>query len=191
MKKTISFIIVFLWIFSFANANCIDFDQWKVCISLQNNWEWNYQLERQFTAKWATQNLYMLSCRVLTPSWKFQNVGSCDGKFQYDWNWSQDIRYYIDFQEQRKVLNSKAQFVYFNSKQWQEFNSVYSIWPSLTNALKNKFPALRTNTTWNNLSDSIYSSMKNIKQTQSTWINSYSDFYSLIENFITYTIYIR
>lgn len=186
IKYFISFIL-FFWLLSFVNADCIDFDEWKLCLNLENTWNWNYKVNKNFDNN-SSNNIFLLSCSILTPSWILKELWACDWSFEYNWTWINDIRYYVDFQDQRKILNTKANFVYFKYRQWQEFIWVYSMWQDLVDKLWNKFPKLANNQEWINISNNLYKQMDNLVNTEKSTIDSYQNFYDLIVDYVRYSI---
>ncbi len=186
MKKTvILFLLVLFWL-NFVTADCLDFDEWQLCLSVENKGMGNYEVNRNFQAE-KDYDYIVLSCRILAPNNRLKNIWTCDESFSYNWNWYEEVKFYVDLQEDRKTLDTKLQFVYFNNYQWWQFKAVYNMWPELFDWLQTRYPSLQDNENWLAISDAIYDSMNDIKNTNRSNITSYNEFYNIIVDYITYT----
>lgn len=174
-----------------SNTNCIDFVDWKICLNVINKWNWNYKVSRNITVKSSSTNLIMLNCRILTPWWKIQNIWACDWSFNDNYNWNWSVRFYVDFQNERKVLNTDLSFLFLNNSQYTEFNSVYKMWPWLVRILERNYSKLNSSVSWKNFANEIYSEMNNVISLNDSSIKSYKDFHDLVTNFVLYTLSVR
>ncbi len=102
---TIMSVIFFvLWASAFANEQCLEFNDWDICLSISqdNNW---------YTVSTSVDNyneLPVVSCQVITPERvgaKIYYLPGCEGKFQYDWTDRGDLTFYLNYNESIETLN--------------------------------------------------------------------------------------
>jgi hypothetical protein len=54
--------------------------------------------------------------------------------------------------------------------------------------LRNKYPKLKSNSTWKNKSDTLYANMRDVKDKKSSReFQDYEDFYEALTDWLTYT----
>lgn len=183
-------------VFSFTYASeCADFYYGKVCIKIENQWNGNYKLVRELkNNKPVEDNLYIINCDMLLPNWKLKDMGVCNSTFQYDWVWVWKIKFYINFQWENWVVSYDYNFqksISWNTltiKQSKELNDIYKMWPKLIEKLKIKYPKLKTNTAWNQRSNSVYKTTKDFIDWKTNKSFSYADYEEIVKDYIKYTL---
>ncbi len=77
----------------------------------------------------------------------------------------------------------------FTTKELEMVQRIYNLWPQLINQLRVEYPSFRTNTTWINLGNSLYSNMKDVLDNKSSRkFTNYTKFFTDFEVWYSRTI---
>ncbi len=173
MKKIllISILILFWWT---SNANCVEFQEWEICLNIENKWEWKYNVSKD-TNMQNKENYYILSCEVLKPNNRLENIWACNQSFEYTWNWKQDVRYDISLQQNSKALETSHYFVHLSQNQYNDLEYVNNIWNELETTLEERYSELKDHDKWQQLSSNIQTNLNNLLNAKNSEFNSYDD----------------
>lgn len=148
-----------------------------------------------------TDSDYFLTYSTTWRNWYINMTASDDGektiwnifKFAQKWYYriyaeDDDNEYsqtYIEF----SVWNPESSpLEWFTQKEYETVVQIYNVWPSLLSNLKNKYPRLKTNSTWQTRSNTLKNNMKDVidKKTNRTF-QDYEDFYEALTSWLVYT----
>lgn len=193
MKKLILglwvIVLLLFWTQSFAatdHETCMKFEYWKVCLDIQNNYNWSVTVKRSYTA-YKRKDITMINCKLLLPNWKLKDLWTCNKTFEFDYQWNGEVEFtvYVEWETKRSKYTK-----YFSSLLTKELNSIKSLnknWTKVESTLKQRFPKLKTNKTWNILTQTFWQELLNISNWKQSKFESYADVYNALKEFVIYT----
>ncbi len=188
MKKIL---FVLLWfiilpVFTFANDsvndNCADFEYWKLCVNIKNNYDWTYEPVKIYLSK-KNKDVIMINCKLLLPNWIEKDLWSCTKKFEYIWTGNSQLSMNIFLEWETKKIKFDYNFWTISSDQLAEIKTLKSSWSKLINKLTIKYPKLKSNKDWKNISDKFYNNIENMLN----WYNSeFQTYQDVVKSFKSY-----
>ncbi len=125
MKKLLTFTLSVLWLLCFvwfsnattSDCQSISYAWWNsICISINKNWN-TYTLSRDITCPWGWCSL---SCKILLPNNKSEEVWACDWDFVWDGASQWLVRIYARLNDTQKTVDRN-----YNFSAWSWWNVVY------------------------------------------------------------------
>lgn len=89
-------------------TNCIDFEAGTLCIQLSKIDSDTYQVSKYIEN--AQNSSMTLSCDILTPDNKMQNLGKCNKQFDYNDNGEREVKLYINLENEFKSQSFEINF---------------------------------------------------------------------------------
>ncbi len=89
-------------------TNCLDFEAGTLCIQLSKIDSDTYQVSKYIEN--AQNSSMTLSCDILTPDNKMQNLGKCNRQFDYNDNGERTVKFYINLENEFKSQAFEVNF---------------------------------------------------------------------------------
>ena len=183
MKKLLWILFGLCCVFGIGNfsnaADCLDvkFNNGdSICVALEKSWT-------RYYAKLTTSNIgknSALRCEILTPNDVLENLGACDGYFQYNSSSTEKVRMYVRYQNSEyKVIDADFNF---RNGTWGSSSS------SNSNSSSNNRLSISSNRTspttsqWNNITIETDSSYRDYVEFEVQYRSSSSSSWSTVSS---------
>ncbi len=184
MKKIVFllFMILFLFVSAVFAQQCFNFWDDKLCISVNQLAENKYTLQVNIDS--PNQDIKFLSCKLLSPTGKLYNFGTCNNKY---------IITYRDF-PQGYSLYINYNLKYSKYIPLSESNVKNSIWLKISNKLKQlkeklivAYPWLKNEKKWLLFTNALIEHTEKYAYGNSDKIKTYAQLKEYLKTYVKYT----